>query len=107
MAIADGETIVSTKEQTKAALTRTIEEQENGAPTPSASEVIMHDGKIAIIRAKKHVNRCMVGYVLWKDAARRTCDPLLIGEGPTWEDAFADADRREAQGLPPLRMGFL
>ena len=59
------------------------------------------------LRTKKHANRCMVGYLLWKDAARRTCDPLLIGEGPTWEEAFANADAREAQGLPPLRAGFL
>lgn len=59
------------------------------------------------LRAKKHVNRCLVGYLLWKDAERRTCDPLLIGEGPTWEAAFADADEREGQGLPPIRMGFL
>jgi hypothetical protein len=49
----------------------------------------------------------LVGYLLWKEAEHRTCDPLLIGEGSTWEDAFAEADRREAQGLPPLRMGFL
>lgn len=59
------------------------------------------------LRTKKHPSRCLVGYLLWKDAERRTCDPLLIGEGPTWEAAFADADRREAQGLPPLRVGFL
>jgi hypothetical protein len=59
------------------------------------------------LRTKKYANRCMVGYLLWKDAARKTCDPLLIGEGPTWEAAFANADEREAQGLPPLRMGFL
>lgn len=59
------------------------------------------------LRTKKHVNRCMVGYLLWKDAERRTCDPLLIGEGPTWEAAFANAAEREGQGLPPLRMGFL
>ena len=52
-------------------------------------------------------NRCMVGYVLWKDAAPRLCDPLLIGEGPTWEEASAHADEREATGLPPLRAGFL
>jgi hypothetical protein len=59
------------------------------------------------LRGKKHVNRCMVGYLLWKDAERRACDPLLLGEGPTWEAAFADADEREARGLPPLRVGFL
>jgi hypothetical protein len=59
------------------------------------------------LRQKKYANRCMVGYLLWKDAARRTCDPLLLGEGPTWEAAFADADKREGQGLPPLRVGFL
>lgn len=59
------------------------------------------------LRTKKHANRCMVGYLLWKDAVHRTCDPLLIGEGPTWEAAFACADEREGQGLPPLRMGFL
>lgn len=49
------------------------------------------------LRAKKHVNRCMVGYLLWTDAERRRCTPMLIGEGPT----------REAAGLPPLREGFL
>lgn len=59
------------------------------------------------LRTKKYVNRCMVGYLLWKDAAHQKCDPLLIGEGPTWEAAFASADEREAQGLPPLREGFL
>lgn len=59
------------------------------------------------LRTKKYVNRCLVGYLRWKDADRRTCDPLLIGEGPTWEAAFANADEREAQGLPPLREGFL
>lgn len=59
------------------------------------------------LRTKKHANRCMVGYLLWKDASHLRCDPLLIGEGPTWEAAFASADEREAQGLPPLRMGFL
>lgn len=59
------------------------------------------------LRTKKHANRCMVGYLRWKDAGRRLCDPLLIGEGPTWEAAFACADEREAQGLPPLREGFL
>ena len=59
------------------------------------------------LRIKKYVNRCMVGYQLWKDAAHRRCDPLLIGEGPTWEAAFAHADEREAAGLPPLRVGFL
>lgn len=59
------------------------------------------------LRTKKYVNRCLVGYQLWKDAARRRCDPLLIGEGRTWEEAFANADAREAQGLPPLREGFL
>jgi hypothetical protein len=48
-----------------------------------------------------------VGYLLWKDAAHQKCDPLLMGEGPTWEAAFASADEREAQGLPPLREGFL
>ena len=59
------------------------------------------------LRTKKHANRCMVGYLLWKDADRRLCDPLLVGEGSTWEEAFACADDREAQGLPPLRLGFL
>jgi hypothetical protein len=59
------------------------------------------------LRIKKYVNRCLVGYVLWKDASRRQCSPLLIGEGPTWEAAFANATEREAQGLPPLRDGFL
>lgn len=59
------------------------------------------------LRTKKYANRCMVGYLLWKDAGRKLCDPLLIGEGPTWEAAFANADEREKQGLPPLRMGFL
>jgi hypothetical protein len=59
------------------------------------------------LRTKKHANRCMVGYLLWKDAAHQTCDPLLIGEGPTWEAAFASADDREARGLPPLHVGFL
>lgn len=59
------------------------------------------------LRTKKYPKRCLVGYLLWKDAERRTCDPLLIGEGATWEAAFADADSREAQGLPPLRKGFL
>jgi hypothetical protein len=59
------------------------------------------------LRTKKYVNRCMVGYLLWKDAAHKICDPLLIGEGPTWEAAFAQAAEREAQGLPPLREGFL
>ena len=59
------------------------------------------------LRAKKHTDRCMVGYLLWKDAAHRLCDPLLIGEGPTWEAAFRNADEREAAGLPPLREGFL
>jgi hypothetical protein len=49
----------------------------------------------------------MVGYLLWKDATHRLCDPLLIGEGPTWEAAFVQADEREAAGLPPLREGFL
>jgi hypothetical protein len=59
------------------------------------------------LRAKKHVNRCMVGYLRWQDATRRLCNPLLIGEGPTWEAAFANADEREAAGLPPIREGFL
>jgi hypothetical protein len=59
------------------------------------------------LRTKKHTNRCMVGYLLWKDADHLRCDPLLIGEGRTWEEAFACADTREARGLPPLRMGFL
>lgn len=59
------------------------------------------------LRTKKHTNRCMVGYLLWKDADHLKCDPLLIGEGPTWEAAFANAADREAQGLPPLRVGFL
>lgn len=59
------------------------------------------------LRTKKYPNRCLVGYLLWKDEKRRTCDPLLLGEGPTWEAAFANADEREARGLPPLRMGFL
>jgi hypothetical protein len=49
----------------------------------------------------------MVGYMLWTDADRRRCSPLLIGEGPTWEDAFKNADERESAGLPPLREGFL
>lgn len=59
------------------------------------------------LRTKKYANRCLVGYVLWKDASHRTCDPLLVGEGPTWEAAFANAEDREARGLPPLREGFL
>ncbi len=59
------------------------------------------------LRIKKYVNRCLVGYLVWTDTARRTCRPLLIGEGPTWEAAFVNADEREAQGLPPLREGFL
>lgn len=59
------------------------------------------------LRTKKHANRCLVGYLLWKDAMHLRCDPLLIGEGPTWEAAFANADDRETQGLPPLRVGFL
>jgi hypothetical protein len=49
----------------------------------------------------------MVGYLLWKDDAHRLCDPLLIGEGSTWEAALANADEREVAGCPPLRMGFL
>jgi hypothetical protein len=61
----------------------------------------------ACLRTKKYVNRCMVGYLLWKDAAHTLCDPLLLGEGPTWEAAFAQATERESQGLPPLREGFL
>jgi hypothetical protein len=59
------------------------------------------------LRSKKHTNRCMVGYQLWKNAEHRLSAPLLIGEGPTWESAFANADTREAAGLPPLREGFL
>jgi hypothetical protein len=59
------------------------------------------------LRTKKHANRCLVGYLLWKDADHRRCDPLLLGEGPTWEEAFANAADREAKGLPPLRLGFL
>lgn len=59
------------------------------------------------LRTKKHANRCMVGYTLWTDPNRSLCTPLLIGEGPTWEEAFANADAREAAGLPPLREGFL
>ena len=59
------------------------------------------------LRAKKVPNRCMVGYVLWSDAAHQLCSPLLLGEGPTWEAAFKNADEREAAGLPPLREGFL
>jgi len=59
------------------------------------------------LRTKKVLNRCMVGYVLWTDADRRRCSPKLIGEGPTWEDAFKNADERESAGLPPLREGFL
>lgn len=59
------------------------------------------------LRAKKHINRCMVGYLLWTDTEHRRCTPLLLGEGPTWEAAFANANEREAQGLPPLREGFL
>lgn len=59
------------------------------------------------LRAKKHVNRCLVGYMLWTNAEHRKCTPLLIGEGATWEAAFANADEREAQRLPPLREGFL
>lgn len=59
------------------------------------------------LRTKKHVNRCLVGYLLWTDAEHRRCTPLLIGEGPTWEAAFANADEREKQGLSPLREGFL
>ena len=49
----------------------------------------------------------MVGYLRWKDATHRLCNPLLIGEGSTWEAAFANADQREAAGLPPIREGFL
>jgi len=59
------------------------------------------------LRTKKYANRCLVGYLLWKDAAHTRCDPLLVGEGSTWEDAFANADDREALGLPPIRQGFL
>ena len=59
------------------------------------------------LRTKKHINRYMVGYLLWKDAAHRLCDPLLIGEGSTWELAFPNAEAREPAGLPPLQMGFL
>lgn len=59
------------------------------------------------LRAKKHVNRCMVGYLLWTDAEHRRCAPLLIGEGPTWEVAFTNADEREGKSLPPLRERFL
>ena len=59
------------------------------------------------LRAKKHINRCMVGYLLWKDATHCQCDPLLLGEGPTWEAAFENAVERERAGLPPLRVGFL
>ena len=59
------------------------------------------------LRTKKHANRCMVGYLLWKDAAKTLCDPKLIGEGSTWEAAFANADEREAADLPPLKEGFL
>ena len=59
------------------------------------------------LRTKKYTNRCMVGYVRWTDAEHRLCNPLLIGEGPTWEAAFAHADEREAAGLPPLKEGFL
>ncbi len=62
---------------------------------------------VVCLRAKKHADRCMVGYLLWTDAARRRCTPLLIGEGPTWEAAFTNADEREARALPPLREGFL
>ena len=35
------------------------------------------------------------------------CRPLLLGEGPTWETAFANADEREARKLSPIREGFL
>ncbi len=59
------------------------------------------------LRTRKHVNRCMVGYLRWLDVGHRRCTPQLLGEGPTWEAAFANADEREAQGLPPLREGFL
>lgn len=59
------------------------------------------------LRTKKYANRCMVGYILWKDAEHRLCDPLLLGEGPTWEAAFQNASAREAAGLPPLQEGFL
>lgn len=59
------------------------------------------------LRTKKHANRCVVGYQEWTDSARTKCRPLLIGEGRTWEEAFACADKREAEGLPPLRKGFL
>ncbi len=59
------------------------------------------------LRVKKYVNRCLVGYLLWTDSERRKCLPLLLGEGPTWEVAFSNADEREAQGLPPIREGFL
>jgi hypothetical protein len=59
------------------------------------------------LRTKKVINRCMVGYLLWSDSDRQRCSPLLLGEGPTWEAAFKNADEREAAGLPPLREGFL
>lgn len=59
------------------------------------------------LRIKKYVNRCMVGYLLWTDVEHRRCTPLLIGEGPTWEAAFANADERELRGLSALREGFL
>lgn len=59
------------------------------------------------LRTKKHENRCMVGYQEWTDAKRTKCRPLLIGEGRTWEEAFGCADKREDEGLPPLREGFL
>ncbi len=59
------------------------------------------------LRVKKHVNRCLVGYLRWTDAEHRKCTALLLGEGPTWEAAFVNADEREARGLPPLREGFL
>ncbi len=63
--------------------------------------------QVRVCRTRKYANRCMVGYLLWTDAERRRCTPMLIGEGPTWEAAFASADAREAAGLPPLRVGFL
>jgi len=59
------------------------------------------------LRTKKHENRCMVGYVQWTGASHTKANPYLIGEGRTWEEAFACADKREAAGLPPLREGFL
>lgn len=55
------------------------------------------------LRTKKYMNRCLVGYLRWKDTSGIRCDSLIIGEGPTWEAAFANATERETAGLPPLQ----